>query len=162
MIVRQARDAERGEAVQDVDARDFVVERVDPMILEQDAFPLLDAVPGRQTRLGPIQSPKQLVWARFKQDKVALAGVVVIIVLTFLAVGAPWIASNIAHRGPNDISLAREMTDKGLPALGREFGGRNHATVLHAWKRVSELVDKPGEKRETVVGIRRRLEGERP
>ena len=57
--------------------------------------------------------------------------------------------------------LARELTDQGLPALGREFGGRNHSTVLHAWKRVSELVDKPGEKRETVVGIRRRLEGDK-
>jgi len=56
--------------------------------------------------------------------------------------------------------LARELTDQGLPALGREFGGRNHTTVLHAWKRVSELVDKPGEKRETVHRIRRRLEGE--
>ena len=54
--------------------------------------------------------------------------------------------------------LARELTGEGLPALGREFGGRNHTTVLHAWKRVSELVDKPGEKRETVEGIRRRLE----
>jgi chromosomal replication initiator protein len=58
--------------------------------------------------------------------------------------------------------LARELTDQALPALGREFGGRNHSTVLHAWKRVSQLVDKPGEKRETVVGIRRRLEGETP
>ena len=58
--------------------------------------------------------------------------------------------------------LARELTDNGLPALGREFGGRNHTTVLHAWKRVSELVDKPGEKRETVDAIRRRLERETP
>jgi len=56
--------------------------------------------------------------------------------------------------------LARELTDQGLPSLGREFGGRNHTTVLHAWKRVSELVDKPGEKRETVDAIRRRLEHE--
>jgi len=56
--------------------------------------------------------------------------------------------------------LARELTDQGLPTLGREFGGRNHSTVLHAWKRVGELVDKPGEKRETVMGIRRRLEDE--
>jgi chromosomal replication initiator protein len=56
--------------------------------------------------------------------------------------------------------LARELTDQGLPALGREFGGRNHTTVLHAWKRVSEAVDKPGEKRETVEHIRRRLEAE--
>ena len=48
----------------------------------------------------------------------------------------------------------------GAAGLGREFGGRNHSTVLHAWKRVSELVDKPGEKRETVDSIRRRLERE--
>ena len=58
--------------------------------------------------------------------------------------------------------LARELTDKGLPALGRDFGGRNHTTVLHAWKRVGDLVDKPGEKRETVERIRRRLEGDTP
>jgi chromosomal replication initiator protein len=57
--------------------------------------------------------------------------------------------------------LARELTDQGLPALGREFGGRNHTTVLHAWRRVSEVVDKPGEKRETVERIRRQLEAER-
>jgi len=54
--------------------------------------------------------------------------------------------------------LARELTDEGLPAIGREFEGRNHTTVLHAWKRVAELVDKPGEKRETVQSLRRRLE----
>ena len=58
--------------------------------------------------------------------------------------------------------LARELTDEGLPTLGREFGGRNHTTVLHAWKRVSQLVDKPGEKRETVDCIRRRLRAETP
>jgi chromosomal replication initiator protein len=57
--------------------------------------------------------------------------------------------------------LSRELTGEALPAIGREFGGRNHATVLHAWKRISALVDKPGEKRETVAGIRRRLEDER-
>ena len=58
--------------------------------------------------------------------------------------------------------LSRELTDHGLPAIGREFGGRNHTTVLHAWKRVSELVDNPGEKRETVDCIRRRLLGGTP
>jgi chromosomal replication initiator protein len=36
------------------------------------------------------------------------------------------------------IHLARELTSDSLPAIGRAFGGRNHATVLHACKRVSE------------------------
>jgi chromosomal replication initiator protein len=34
--------------------------------------------------------------------------------------------------------LARELTDEPLATIGRAFGGRNHATVLHACKRVSE------------------------
>ena len=36
------------------------------------------------------------------------------------------------------IHLARELTDAPLSAIGRAFGGRNHATVLHALKRVEE------------------------
>ncbi len=36
------------------------------------------------------------------------------------------------------IHLARELTGASLQAIGEAFGGRNHATVLHACKRVSE------------------------
>jgi chromosomal replication initiator protein len=36
------------------------------------------------------------------------------------------------------IHLSREFTHASLPAIGAAFGGRNHATVLHACKRVSE------------------------
>jgi chromosomal replication initiator protein len=36
------------------------------------------------------------------------------------------------------IYLARELTGASLEAIGRAFGGRNHATVLHACKRVEE------------------------
>jgi chromosomal replication initiator protein len=36
------------------------------------------------------------------------------------------------------IHLARDLTGASLPTIGRAFGGRNHATVLHACKRVSE------------------------
>ncbi|MDR1798280.1 MAG: chromosomal replication initiator protein DnaA [Bifidobacteriaceae bacterium] len=32
--------------------------------------------------------------------------------------------------------LCRELTDLSLPAIGREFGGRDHTTVLHAEKKV--------------------------
>ena len=33
--------------------------------------------------------------------------------------------------------LSRELTDQTLPTIGRHFGGRNHATVLHAWRRAA-------------------------
>ncbi|MGB0097577.1 MAG: chromosomal replication initiator protein DnaA [Solirubrobacteraceae bacterium] len=36
------------------------------------------------------------------------------------------------------IHLARELTAASLHEIGQAFGGRNHATVLHACKRVSE------------------------
>ena len=38
------------------------------------------------------------------------------------------------------IHLARELTRESLQAIGEAFGGRNHGTVLHACKRVSERV----------------------
>jgi len=36
------------------------------------------------------------------------------------------------------IHLARDLTGASLPTIGKAFGGRNHTTVLHACKRVSE------------------------
>ncbi|MDX6671798.1 MAG: chromosomal replication initiator protein [Solirubrobacteraceae bacterium] len=36
--------------------------------------------------------------------------------------------------------LAREMTDATLPAIGRAFGGRDHATVLYAVRRARERI----------------------
>jgi chromosomal replication initiator protein len=38
------------------------------------------------------------------------------------------------------IYLARELTATSLPGIGSEFGGRNHATVVHACKRVAERI----------------------
>jgi chromosomal replication initiator protein len=34
--------------------------------------------------------------------------------------------------------LTRELTEETLPAIGRAFGGRDHATVLYACRRASE------------------------
>ena len=38
------------------------------------------------------------------------------------------------------IYFARELTDTPLQRIGEAFGGRNHATVLHACKRVSDRI----------------------
>jgi chromosomal replication initiator protein len=52
--------------------------------------------------------------------------------------------------------LARELTDETLPAIGRGFG-RNHATVLHAYKRISDDIAAGGPTSGTVNMLRERL-----
>jgi chromosomal replication initiator protein len=47
-------------------------------------------------------------------------------------------AARVAWPRQVAIHLARELTDASLQDIGVAFGGRNHATVLHACKRVSE------------------------
>jgi chromosomal replication initiator protein len=46
--------------------------------------------------------------------------------------------------------LARELTDASLPAIGREFGGRDHTTVLHACRRTSARLASDDASREAV------------
>ena len=36
--------------------------------------------------------------------------------------------------------LARELTGESLPAIGRDFGGRDHTTVLHACRRTAARI----------------------
>lgn len=36
--------------------------------------------------------------------------------------------------------LAKKLTSKSLPEIGRQFGGKDHTTVIHAVKRVEELM----------------------
>ncbi len=36
--------------------------------------------------------------------------------------------------------LFRELTDYSYPAIGREFGGRDHTTVIHAFEKISALM----------------------
>jgi chromosomal replication initiator protein len=35
--------------------------------------------------------------------------------------------------------IAKRLTSKSLPEIGRKFGGKDHTTVMHAVKRVEEL-----------------------
>jgi chromosomal replication initiator protein len=46
-------------------------------------------------------------------------------------------AANVTWPRQVAIHLARALTDGSLQSIGEAFGGRNHATVLHACKRVS-------------------------
>ena len=36
--------------------------------------------------------------------------------------------------------LCRELTDMSLPKIGQQFGGRDHTTVMHAERKIRELM----------------------
>jgi chromosomal replication initiator protein len=53
---------------------------------------------------------------------------------------SPSRAAKVAWARQVAMYLARELTDQTLPAIGREFGNRNHTTVLHACRRAAERI----------------------
>jgi chromosomal replication initiator protein len=58
--------------------------------------------------------------------------------------------------------LAREITQASLPTIGREFGGRDHTTVLHACRRASARIDSDAAAREAVEKLCHALGIQRP
>jgi len=54
--------------------------------------------------------------------------------------------------------LAKQLTSRSLPEIGRKFGNRDHTTVMHAVSRVGELMERDGTFAEDVELLRRMLE----
>ncbi|MBF0167798.1 MAG: chromosomal replication initiator protein DnaA [Alphaproteobacteria bacterium] len=55
--------------------------------------------------------------------------------------------------------LAKQLTSRSLPEIGRKFGGRDHTTVIHAVRKVEELTSRDAGFAEDVELLRRMLEG---
>ncbi|WP_112874264.1 chromosomal replication initiator protein DnaA [Paracoccus endophyticus] len=54
--------------------------------------------------------------------------------------------------------LAKQMTSRSLPEIGRRFGGRDHTTILHGVKRIEELRSEDRSLAEDIDLLRRALE----
>jgi len=54
--------------------------------------------------------------------------------------------------------LAKQLTARSLPEIGRKFGGRDHTTVMHAVRRIEELRSNDNSFNEDVELLRRMLE----
>jgi chromosomal replication initiator protein len=54
--------------------------------------------------------------------------------------------------------LAKQLTSRSLPEIGRKFGNRDHTTVMHAVSRVGELMEQDAEFAERVELLKRMLE----
>ncbi len=49
-------------------------------------------------------------------------------------------SQNIVYPRLVAMYLSRELTDSSLPKIGREFGGRDHTTVIHATSKIARLI----------------------
>ena len=67
----------------------------------------------------------------------------------------------VAIARPRQIAmyLAKRLTTRSLPEIGRKFGNRDHSTVIHAVKRIEELRGKDVEIDTAVRTLMRTLEG---
>ena len=55
------------------------------------------------------------------------------------------------------MTLAKELTNHSLPEIGDAFGGRDHTTVLHACKKISEVCLTDNKIKEDLINLRRAL-----
>ncbi len=54
--------------------------------------------------------------------------------------------------------LAKQLTSRSLPEIGRKFGGRDHTTVMHAVRKIDELKQSDSALSEDIDLLRRMLE----
>ncbi len=67
-------------------------------------------------------------------------------------------ARNIARPRQVAMFLAKQLTSKSLPDIGRHFGDRDHTTVMHAVSRINELIGQDAAFAEDVELLKRLLE----
>ena len=53
--------------------------------------------------------------------------------------------------------LAKQHTTNSLPDIGRKFSNRDHTTVIHAVKKIDELIKKDNEIRQSVIEIKKKF-----
>jgi chromosomal replication initiator protein len=69
-------------------------------------------------------------------------------------------ARNVARPRQVAMYLAKQLTARSsLPEIGRKFGGRDHTTVMHAVRKVEELMTEDTQIAQDVDVIRRALTG---
>jgi chromosomal replication initiator protein len=67
-------------------------------------------------------------------------------------------ARSVARPRQVAMYLAKTLTSRSLPEIGRRFGGRDHTTVIHAVRKIEELKKADSQVAEDVELLRRMLE----
>ena len=64
---------------------------------------------------------------------------------------------SIARPRQMAMALAKELTNHSLPEIGDHFGGRDHTTVIHACRKVKELIQDDNDFAEDYKNLMRTL-----
>ena len=67
---------------------------------------------------------------------------------------------SVAVARPRQVAmyLAKQLTTKSLPEIGRKFGGKDHTTVMHAVKRIQELAQQDSDLSDSLVRLTKMLQ----
>lgn len=67
---------------------------------------------------------------------------------------------NVARPRQVAMYLCKKLTPRSLPEIGRKFGGRDHTTVMHAVRKIEELIANDPSFADDVNTVRRVLKGD--
>lgn len=102
---------------------------------------ITEAQPARRVRIEDIQKVVARFYKISKDDMISARR-----------------TSNVVRPRQIAIYLAKSLTLRSLPEIGRRFGGRDHTTILHAVRKIEELMGKD-EAMENDVSTLKRLIG---
>jgi chromosomal replication initiator protein len=97
-----------------------------PMSVELSQDVLKDVFPQGEAAEVSIKRIQELVSERFSMTLEELCG--------------DKRSQNIVYPRQVAMYLSRELTDSSLPKIGKEFGGRDHTTVIHATSKIARLI----------------------
>ncbi|MBA3911784.1 MAG: chromosomal replication initiator protein DnaA [Rhodobacter sp.] len=66
---------------------------------------------------------------------------------------------NIARPRQVAMYLAKQLTPRSLPEIGRRFGGRDHTTIMHGVRKIEELMSTDSQLSDDLQLLRRLLQG---
>lgn len=69
-------------------------------------------------------------------------------------------STKIAYPRQIAMFLCREVADMSFPAIGNDFGGRDHSTVLHAYSKIQEKYENDQDAKDLIDDIKKALERE--
>ena len=78
--------------------------------------------------------------------------------LKLIDMSSPRRSRSIARPRMIAMYLSKQLTQRSLPEIGRKFGGRDHTTVMHACRKIEQLITMDRHFAEDVELLRRSLE----